>query len=155
LPSSGLKIFLAEQGLPPTIISVFYYPNKSSPGCLRWVNYLYWQVYQSCGPYRDAPRTKDGELIKSRKQSIHKKPKQNKSKKNTSSLFEILYRHFKKEKENEDKGTNLDDLQKMTQVGLITPIGEEHMYYAAINSKSCRLTALGAQYWKHVKAGKI
>jgi len=56
---------------------------------------------------------------------------------------------------NKDHEKIFDDLQKMTQVGLITPIGEEHMYYAAINSKSCRLTALGAQYWKHVKAGKI
>ncbi|MGF1573365.1 MAG: caspase family protein, partial [Sumerlaeia bacterium] len=35
------------------------------------------------------------------------------------------------------------DLQKMEGVGLVVPVSEEHMYYAAMNSKSCRLTALG------------
>jgi hypothetical protein len=34
----------------------------------------------------------------------------------------------------------LKDLQKMVGVGLVVPVGEEHMYYAAMNSKSCRLT---------------
>jgi len=47
------------------------------------------------------------------------------------------------------------DLQKMEGVGLVVPVGEEHMYYAAINSKSCRLTALGAHYWRLAKEGKI
>jgi hypothetical protein len=43
------------------------------------------------------------------------------------------------------------DLQKFNSVGLVVPVGEEHMYFAAINSKSCRLTALGFQYWRMVK----
>lgn len=47
------------------------------------------------------------------------------------------------------------DLQKMEGVGLVVPVGEEHMYYAAINSKSCRLTALGAQYWRLAKERKL
>lgn len=42
----------------------------------------------------------------------------------------------------------MKDLQKFASVGLVVPVGEEHMYYAAINSKSCRLTALGHQYWR-------
>jgi Caspase domain len=42
----------------------------------------------------------------------------------------------------------LKDLQKMEGVGLVVPVGEEHMYYAAIHSTACRLTALGAQYWR-------
>jgi hypothetical protein len=45
----------------------------------------------------------------------------------------------------------LKDLQKFVSVGLVVPVGEEHMYFAAINSKSCRLTALGYQYWRLVK----
>ncbi len=49
----------------------------------------------------------------------------------------------------------LKDLQKFERVGLVIPIGEEHMYYAAINSKSCKLTTLGHQYWRLVKEGKI
>lgn len=47
------------------------------------------------------------------------------------------------------------DLQKLTSVGLVKPIGAEHMYYAAMNSKSCKLTALGGFYWQLVKEGKI
>ena len=46
-------------------------------------------------------------------------------------------------------------LQKFCSLGLIKPVGEEHMYYAAINSKSCKLTAMGYQYWRLVKEGKI
>ncbi|MCK5630344.1 MAG: hypothetical protein KAI26_07035 [Nanoarchaeota archaeon] len=49
----------------------------------------------------------------------------------------------------------LKDLQKFERVGLVVPVGEEHMYYAAINSKSCKLTALGYHYWNLVKNKKI
>lgn len=49
----------------------------------------------------------------------------------------------------------LKDLQKFVGVGLVVPVGEEHMYFAAINSKSCRLTALGYQYWRLVKEKRI
>ena len=47
------------------------------------------------------------------------------------------------------------DLQKFEGIGLVVPVGEEHMYYAAMNSKSCKLTSIGKQYWKLVKKGKI
>lgn len=46
-------------------------------------------------------------------------------------------------------------LQKMFSVGLVRPVGEEFMYFAAINSKSCRLTALGYQYWRMVDEKKL
>ncbi|UJP08367.1 MAG: caspase family protein [Nitrosomonas sp.] len=47
------------------------------------------------------------------------------------------------------------ELQKMEGVGLVAPVGEEHMYYAAINRKSCRLTNLGKQYWSLIKLEKV
>lgn len=47
------------------------------------------------------------------------------------------------------------ELQKLESVGLIVPVDEEHMYFAAMNSKSCKLTALGYHYWRLVKNGKI
>lgn len=47
------------------------------------------------------------------------------------------------------------DLQKFEGVGLVVPVGEEHMYFAAMNSKACRLTALGYQYWRLVKEKKL
>ena len=56
---------------------------------------------------------------------------------------------------NPDKVRILKDLQKFVSVGLVVPVGEEHMYYAAINSKSCRLTALGFQYWRLVNERKL
>lgn len=40
------------------------------------------------------------------------------------------------------------ELQACYRQGLVTPVDAEHMYYAAIESKACRLTALGAHYRK-------
>lgn len=47
------------------------------------------------------------------------------------------------------------DLQKLVGVGLIIPVDEQHMYFAAMNNKSCRLTALGFHYWRLVKDKRI
>lgn len=47
------------------------------------------------------------------------------------------------------------NLQKFQGVNLVRPVGEEYMYYAAQNSKSCKLTALGYHYWRLVKDGRI
>lgn len=49
----------------------------------------------------------------------------------------------------------LKELQKLESVGLVIPVGEEHMYFAAMNSKSCKLTALGYHYWRLVKDRRI
>lgn len=42
------------------------------------------------------------------------------------------------------------DLQKLEGIGLVIPIGEQHMYFAAMKSKSCALTSIGKQYWRLV-----
>ncbi|MES2191525.1 MAG: caspase family protein [Pseudomonadota bacterium] len=47
------------------------------------------------------------------------------------------------------------DLQKFQSVGLVVPVDAEFMYFAATNSKSCRLTALGYQYWRLVSEKKL
>jgi hypothetical protein len=49
----------------------------------------------------------------------------------------------------------LKDLQQMVSVGVVKPVGEEHMYFAAMNSKSCKLTVLGQCYWRFIDEGKI
>ena len=49
----------------------------------------------------------------------------------------------------------MKDLQKLVSVGLVVPVGAEHMYFAAMNSMSCKLTPLGQQYWKLAKEGMI
>jgi hypothetical protein len=46
-------------------------------------------------------------------------------------------------------------LQKLVSVGLVVPVGEDHMYFAAMNSKACRLTTLGHHYWRLAKEGRI
>lgn len=46
-------------------------------------------------------------------------------------------------------------LQAMRAVGLVEPVGAEHLYFAAIHSKRCKLTSLGRFYWKLVENGKI
>jgi hypothetical protein len=56
------------------------------------------------------------------------------------------------------KQENVDifkNLQRFVSKGLVVPVGEEHMYYAAINSKSCKLTALGYQYWRLSSENKL
>lgn len=47
------------------------------------------------------------------------------------------------------------ELQKLEGIGLVVPVGEEHMYFAAMNSKACKLTAIGKHYWRLVKEGNI
>lgn len=47
------------------------------------------------------------------------------------------------------------DLQQFRAARLLVPVDEEHLYYAAIRKKSCRLTPLGEFYWNRVKRGKI
>lgn len=47
------------------------------------------------------------------------------------------------------------ELQQMQSAGLVTPVDEEHMYWAAMNNRSCRLTPLGEHYRRLVKDKKI
>ena len=46
-------------------------------------------------------------------------------------------------------------LQKLESVGLVEPVGTEHMYFAAMESKKCKLTALGQYYWKLLQKDRI
>jgi uncharacterized protein YqkB len=46
-------------------------------------------------------------------------------------------------------------LQKMQAAGLVEPIADEHMYWAAMNGNACRLTPLGTHYWRLVHERKI
>jgi len=56
---------------------------------------------------------------------------------------------------NKEKEEIFRDLLKLKNVGLVEPLEEEHMYYAAINSKACSLTSLGKYYWRLVSENKI
>lgn len=47
------------------------------------------------------------------------------------------------------------NLQRFQSVGLVVPVDAEFMYFAAKNSTSCKLTALGYQYWRLVSEKKL
>jgi hypothetical protein len=47
---------------------------------------------------------------------------------------------------NPDNARVFKELQACNRHGLVAPVNAEHMYYAAINSTGCKLTALGAHY---------
>lgn len=46
-------------------------------------------------------------------------------------------------------------LQLLRADGLVEPVDEQHMYYAAVNSKACKLTKRGLYYWRLVNNGLI
>lgn len=47
------------------------------------------------------------------------------------------------------------DLQMLARVGLVVPFGAEHMYFAAMESKGCKLTPIGIHYWELASQEKI
>jgi hypothetical protein len=46
-------------------------------------------------------------------------------------------------------------LQRCRAAKLVEPVGEEHMYYAAMNRTGCQLTPLGKHYWRLAQSGRI
>lgn len=56
---------------------------------------------------------------------------------------------------NEKHENIFSHLQKYRAARLLEPIGEEHLYWAAMKKKSCRLTPLGKYYWKLASEGRI
>lgn len=59
------------------------------------------------------------------------------------------------EPHDEEKEALFGDLQRLRAARLAEPVGEEHMFYAAKKSKTCRLTALGRFYWSRIKNNKL
>ena len=56
---------------------------------------------------------------------------------------------------NKEHETIFSILQRYVKLNLVVPVGEEHMYYAAIHHKSCKLTAQGQHYWNLVNKNTI
>lgn len=59
------------------------------------------------------------------------------------------------EPRNEKNERTFAHLQELRDARLLVPIGETHLYYAAVNSKACRLTTLGQFYWQLARRGRI
>jgi hypothetical protein len=56
---------------------------------------------------------------------------------------------------NPENARTFGELQLCNRHGLVVPVDAPHMYYAAIDSKSCKLTALGAHYRRMAELGRI
>lgn len=56
---------------------------------------------------------------------------------------------------NEENTKVFKHLQLCNRYGLVIPVDAEHMYYAAIHSTGCKLTALGAHYRRLAEIGRI
>jgi hypothetical protein len=71
------------------------------------------------------------------------------------------YEHDKHEVGPEYQSSNIEHeailkhFQEYRNAHLLVPIGEEHLYYAAIHSKACKLTALGKFYRSLAEQDKI
>lgn len=63
--------------------------------------------------------------------------------------------HIKQIPVNPENAWVFERLQMCTAQALVEPVGEKHMYYAAINSKSCKLTALGKHYRRLAEQNNI
>jgi tetratricopeptide (TPR) repeat protein len=46
-------------------------------------------------------------------------------------------------------------LQRLASANLVKPVGEDHMYFAAIREKSCALTPIGKLYWDMIKNNRL
>jgi len=55
----------------------------------------------------------------------------------------------------EENVTIFKKLQKLQSIGLVVPCEADYMYFAAMKSKSCKLTPLGHHYWKLAKYNRI
>jgi len=56
---------------------------------------------------------------------------------------------------NPDNVNKLKILQRLESVGLVKPIDEKHLYFAAMHSKRCKLTESGKYYWNLVTRNRI
>lgn len=79
-----------------------------------------------------------------------------------TELFDSSYEFkldpsFEPESDNPDKENTekFAILQKYNRVNLVVPVDAPHMYHAAMNSTSCKLTVVGEYYWSLVKENRI
>jgi len=66
------------------------------------------------------------------------------------NTFHPLSPHYDESLEPRDpeKEAIFSDIRALARVGMVVPIGEKYLYWAAFNNKSCGLTSLGRFYWK-------
>ena len=56
---------------------------------------------------------------------------------------------------NEENNAKFAILQKYNRINLLVPVDAPHMWHAAMESKSCKLTILGEHYWNLISKDRI
>ncbi|SCC62949.1 caspase family protein [Bacillus mycoides] len=123
---------------------------------------LYAHIDQSLGPWEQRPifKTNVKNFISLRKTtppiSLDKLQRLTDLFENVGSAFQ-LDPSFEPESESPimENVEKFKILQSFNRVNLVVPIDAEHMYHAAIDSKSCKLTPLGIHYWNLVHNNRI
>lgn len=83
--------------------------------------------------------------------------------KRLTELFPVKGQAFNLDPSFEPESDNPNDenvakfklLQKYNRINLVIPVDAEHMYFAAMESKSCKLTILGEHYWNLISKDRI
>lgn len=82
--------------------------------------------------------------------------------KKITELFDTTFEHklnpsYEPESDNpvKENTEKFAVLQKYNRINLVVPVDAPHMYHAAMESKSCKLTVLGEFYWKLVHDKRI
>lgn len=120
---------------------------------------VYAHVDQSLGPWQQRPvfRTNVKSFVSLRKVQP---PISLAELQQITDLFPAPGFEFKLDPSFEPEGTHKKNaenmrkfaiLQKYNRVNLLVPVGEPHMWHAAMNSKSCKLTVLGEHYRRLVE----
>lgn len=55
----------------------------------------------------------------------------------------------------EERAAIMQGLQVCRAAKLVEPVGEEHLYFAAVRSTAARLTPLGRHYWRLARDGRV
>ncbi len=132
---------------------------------------IYAQIDQILGPWKQRPiyKTNVRNLISLRDvapkiplEVLRRLPKYFS---NPSDIFKLdpsfepdrenVPKKFKNLPVNDENVSIFKDLQTCNRHGLIVPVDAKHMYYAAINSTGCELTALGTHYRKLAEEKRI
>lgn len=123
---------------------------------------VYAHIDQSLGAWEQRPifKTNVKEFVSLRKNipsiSVEDLRKITDLFKNPSDIFNLNPTYEPDSEEyDEENGKKFEVLQKYNRVNLVVPVEEKHMYYAAMNSKGCKLTPLGIHYWKLVNKNRI
>ena len=66
-----------------------------------------------------------------------------------------IMHEYKEPYANKDNVVKFKILQKLQSIGFVKPVDATFMYFAAMESKGCKLTELGRYYWRLVRNGRI